>query len=78
MAGWLETASHALDLPPLSQPEIDALLDLTRDVAHGTERRYAPLTSFLAGLAVGASDRARAQAVDDVVARLRAALPESG
>jgi hypothetical protein len=33
----------------LSKAEVDALLDLARTVAHGTERRYAPLSTYLAG-----------------------------
>ena len=28
---------------------VDAVLALAREVAHGTERRYAPLATFLAG-----------------------------
>jgi hypothetical protein len=33
----------------LSDEEVDAVLDLARDVAHGSERRFAPLSSYLAG-----------------------------
>jgi hypothetical protein len=33
----------------LSDEEVDAVLDLARDVAHGTERRFAPVSSYLAG-----------------------------
>ncbi|MEA2931825.1 MAG: hypothetical protein QOI56_610 [Actinomycetota bacterium] len=66
----------------LTADEVDALLDLARDVAHGTERRFAPLVSYLAGKYVvartgdGATVR---QAVDealDVANRLLAATLE--
>jgi hypothetical protein len=34
----------------------DITLDLAREVAHGVERRAAPITTFLLGVAVGRSD----------------------
>lgn len=76
MAGWLDTAADELGVDALTREEIDSLLDLTRDVAHGTERRYAPLTSFLAGLAIGRGEGDRGQQLSEVVATLRAVLPE--
>lgn len=33
----------------LDDEHADAVLDLARVVAHGSERRYAPLATFLAG-----------------------------
>ena len=33
----------------LDDEHADAVLDLARVVAHGSERRYAPLAAFLAG-----------------------------
>ena len=36
----------ALQLTPL---ELDAVLDLARVVAHGSERQFAPLSTYLAG-----------------------------
>ena len=33
----------------LDQDQVEAVLDLARDVAHGSERRNAPLATFLAG-----------------------------
>ena len=33
----------------LSDDEVDAVLDLARVVAHGSERKFAPLSTFLAG-----------------------------
>jgi hypothetical protein len=54
----------------LGPDEVEALLDLARDVAHGTERRFAPLVSYLAGQYVVARTRDGAtvrQAVDEAV-----------
>lgn len=43
---------------PIGTPELDPkmaheILELARVVAHGHERRFAPLASFLAGMAAG-------------------------
>lgn len=52
---WIAQVSTALDLPADSIPadRRDALLDLTRDVAHGVARVAGPLTCYLVGVAVG-------------------------
>lgn len=52
---WIAQAAAALDLPADSIPKDrrDALLDLTRDVAHGVARIAGPLTCYLVGVAVG-------------------------
>jgi hypothetical protein len=41
--------------PPLGPDEAGEVLKLTKVVAHRTERRYAPLTSYVLGIALGAS-----------------------
>ncbi len=33
----------------LTDEEVEVVLDLARRVAHGTERRFAPLSTYLAG-----------------------------
>lgn len=38
----------------VSIPDEEAILDFTRRVAHGSERKNAPLATFLAGWYVGA------------------------
>lgn len=48
---WLADAARSLGVEPLDEREVAALLDMARDVAHGTERRHAPLTCFLVGVA---------------------------
>ncbi|HVE47147.1 MAG TPA: DUF6457 domain-containing protein [Acidimicrobiales bacterium] len=51
---WLDGVADALGVPRLEPAEIERLLDLARVVAHGTERRNAPLATFLVGRAAGA------------------------
>lgn len=43
---------------PLSDAEADAVLELTRVVAHTRERRLAPLTAYAAALAFAQLDEA--------------------
>ncbi|MEA2685093.1 MAG: hypothetical protein QOE93_288 [Actinomycetota bacterium] len=54
----------------LAPDDVATLLDLARVVAHGTERRFAPLVSYLAGQYVVARTRDGAtvrQALDEAV-----------
>ena len=53
---WLDQIAQALGVDAADVP-VDELLDLTRDVAHGVERKAAPLTTFMLGLAAGQSGR---------------------
>jgi hypothetical protein len=48
---WVTELCRALDLQ--DDVDTDALLEVARDVAHGVERRAAPVTTYLIGLAVG-------------------------
>jgi hypothetical protein len=63
---WSDQVEVATGVPSWSPTETDLLLDLARDVAHGTERRFAPLTAYAVGVAVGS--RLGSQA-DDPAAR---------
>lgn len=65
--GWLERYADELGVAELTDEEVARLLVLARDVAHSTERRFAPLSTFLAGVAVGAGDTGRAIALDRAV-----------
>lgn len=67
---WLTAYADSLGLA-LDDSEIEALLALARDVAHGTERKNAPLASFLAGRFVGSGG-----SLSDAVERARRSLPE--
>ena len=79
---WLTEVASALRLPRPdgSAPHVvdrDAVLDLARDIAHGITRPAAPLTAYLAGIAVGRG--ADLQSVTATVARLTAQWsPPSG
>jgi len=68
--------ADALGGPRLSQGEVDALLDLARTVAHATERRYAPLSTYLAGRYV-AERVAAGVPEDDALAEAAAAAERS-
>lgn len=76
MQDWLERYARDLDVAPLSDDEAAELLDLARDVAHGTERRYAPLSTFLAGVLAGRrADAPRPSSVSEAAAAARRLLP---
>jgi hypothetical protein len=51
LESWLVAACAELGIDPAI--EIDTVLDVARDVAHGVARPAAPLTTFLVGRAVG-------------------------
>jgi hypothetical protein len=74
---WPERYSAALDVG-LTEEEVDAILDLARDVAHATERKFAPLSSYLAGkfvtrrMAEGATATEAVHEAQEVVGRLLA------
>lgn len=51
---WFSKLEALLDAPPIGEDEAGDVLDLARVVAHTTERRFAPLTAYAAGLALAA------------------------
>ncbi len=53
---WLNDYAQQLGVDPLSAGDVDLILDLAREVAHGSERKNAPPAAYLAALFV-ASDR---------------------
>jgi len=62
----------------LTDADVEALLDLARDVAHGSERRYAPLSTFIAGRFVASRMAAGVPAHDalaEAAAVARSLLP---
>lgn len=70
MSDWLRRYAVALGEEPLTSQEVAAILELARDVAHGTERKLAPLSTFLAGIhAAGhlGEDGARFAALTDAI-----------
>jgi hypothetical protein len=69
VSDWIPGYAEALGLA-LDESEVDAILALARDVAHGTERKNAPLAAFLAGRFVG-----NGGSLGDAVERARRSLP---
>jgi hypothetical protein len=65
---------------PLNQKEIGQVLKLARDVAHGVERKLAPLAAFVAGVHVGrrvAEGASREEALGESLRAATALLPEN-
>ena len=62
---WIETACAELGVDP-GDEYTKTILNLTRVIAHKVDRRGAPLTSYLLGLAVGGG-----QPLADAAARLQ-------
>lgn len=73
MDDFLRRLAAALDVPELEPEQIETLLATARDVAHGTERRHAPLASFLVGMAIG-----RGSSLPAATATVHAALSPPG
>lgn len=67
---WTELVCRELGVDPATIDR-DALLDLTKEVAHGVTRPAAPLTAYVLGLAQGAGS-----APPDAVERLTALARE--
>jgi hypothetical protein len=49
---WLRLLAGTLGVDPLDDDQIETILVVARDVAHGVERRATPLATFLLGAAV--------------------------
>jgi hypothetical protein len=73
MNDWMEELASALGVEPLSSEETGVLLKVSREVAHGVERRFAPLSTFLLGVAVG-----KGTSFADALEGTRALIPEEG
>jgi hypothetical protein len=71
---WLDQLATTLDVPPLNDAQADALLMVSREVAHGVERRVTPLAAFLIGRAVQASGD-DPEGFAHALGMVRAALP---
>lgn len=68
---WVREVAATLEVP-LEAVNLDALLDLTRDVAYGVERPAAPLSLFLAGYALAAGKRGD---LPNILAEITATIP---
>ena len=59
--------------PAVGAGEVEAILELARVAAHSSERRAAPVTTYLVGLVLGgAAPAAREAFIDDLVVKLEA------
>ena len=62
--------------PSVGPGEVEVVLELARVAAHTAERRAAPVTAYLAGMAVaGAAPEAREAFLDDLVVKLEVQRP---
>ena len=68
---WLEELAATLGVPPLTDAEAEAILAVSREVAHGVERKATPLTLYLVGRAVQAREEAT---LTGVLGQVRAAV----
>jgi hypothetical protein len=76
---WIDRLARSLGEEPISPGEMGAVLKLARDVAHGVERKLAPVSTYLAGVYAGriaASGGARARALGEAVDAARHLVPQ--
>lgn len=77
---WSEQVESVTGIAAWDRVETDLILDLARVVAHGTERRFAPLTAYAMGVAVGqqlGAEADQAEARQDALRALVVALTEA-
>lgn len=68
---WLDDLATALGVEPLTDAQAEALLAVSREVAHGVERKATPLAAFLLGRAV---ERRGGDGFTEALAELRGAV----
>jgi len=68
--GWLNELADALGERRVEPKEIGVVLKLARDVAHGTERKLAPMSAYLAGLHVGRTTAGDGVAAEEALRRV--------
>ena len=78
MADWLDELAEALGEPMLADPEVGAILNAAREIAHRVERKATPLSTYLVGVAVGRASQTtdRAAELQSALAVLMPLLPE--
>ncbi len=70
---WIADAAAAIGVDP-QLVDVNALLGLARDVAHGVERKAAPLSTFVVGYAAGARGADRSE-IADLISRVQQLCP---
>ena len=82
MNDWMDEAARTLGEQGLGPEETAIVLRLARDVAHGVERKMAPIVAFLVGAAVGRADAVgsghRLEELRAAVATIRPLIPATG
>ena len=80
MNEWLNELADGLGEPRITGQELGEVLKIARDVAHEVERRFAPVSAFLIGVAVGqrvlSEGTSREEAFRSAVAATRELLPQ--
>jgi hypothetical protein len=76
-ADLIDALAKQIGVPPLTPPEVEAVLLLAAAAAHGTgDRTSAPLVSFLAGITAAASTD-RETTLEDIRRRVAELAPEA-
>jgi hypothetical protein len=73
MSTMLERLNQLLgpDAPSVDEGEAEAVLELARVVAHSSERRAAPVSAYLVGMAIaGAAPEARVAFLEELIVKL--------
>ena len=79
MEDWMDRLAGDLGEQSMKPKEIGQVLELARHVAHGVERKLAPLAAFIAGVHVGrrmAEGASREEALGESLQAAAALLPE--
>jgi Domain of unknown function (DUF6457) len=50
---WIDRLAAQLGEEPITPAEMGAILKMAREVAHGVERKLAPVSTYLAGVHAG-------------------------
>lgn len=80
MSDWLSELTGVLEQAEVSREERRTVLRFARDVAHGVERRLAPLSAYAVGIYVGrriAEGGATSQALHEAIAAASTIIPGS-
>ena len=75
---WIERLAGTLGEEPVAPAELGLVLKLARDVAHGVERKWAPVSTFLAGVHAGrraAGGDSRQDALREAIEAARRLIP---
>jgi uncharacterized protein DUF6457 len=79
MDAWMDRLADALGEDRVSQGEMGMALKMAREVAHGVERKLAPLSTFVAGVHAGraaASGGSREEGLKGAMEAVLDLLPE--